>query len=996
MCGALSAQAVGSRIMGVVTTGDGTPLPGVTVKATSPRMVGESVAVTDQNGTYRFLALSPGVFRLTYTLEGFQTMVREGINLAVEQTLNINVSLELGLITESIVVTGAPLIDVRSTAKGMTMTREVFQSLPKGRNFDSLITAIPGVSVEPMLGGTSVDGATGLENVYYVDGSDTTALVTGASGQSVSFDFVDEVQVKTSGYQAEFGGSLGGVINVVTRSGGNTFRGDLIAYYSGSPLRAKYSDQLMLNLRNSREAKLYSYEEFYGVLKDYRVEGGFNLGGFIVRDKVWFFGSLMPVYENLARTTTYLNGDVREWKRTRQNMNWQVKLTAQPMRNLRLSTSVVSNFYKYQGDLSQINGNPNPSISYDDYGFSFPRLSGALNADLTVGNNLMIGLRGTFFRTDQTKQLQLPPDEPCFQFLTEAPGGYFQTSNIGLLDIPAAYQRQTGYMNYSRGNAYVNNKRLDERMSIGADISYFMNLGGEHSWKAGIQYVRQGQDWDNTAKHPILFFAWDRDFIAYGTNYGRGTYGYYAARNNDVSGPFGDFYTAYSNRWAIYLQDSWTISSRLTLNLGVRAESEYIPSYATGTEFEDLKPIEWGFDKKIAPRFGFIWDVMGNSDLKVFGSAGIFYDVMKLYLPVGTYGGFKWKSAYYALDTYEWDRIGVNGYFPGRLLHPNQTLDFRAPSFDTTDHDMKPMSQMELAVGLEKKLADNVSLSTRLVHKNLLWAIEDIGVLTSEGEIYYITNPGGEYIRNVWDESKAAGLVPAGAPDIPKAKRNYWGFNVALDKRFSDNWMGGVSYTWSRLHGNYSGLASGDEYGRMSPNAERYFDLWYLAFDKNLNPIDGPMPGDRPHYFKAYGSYMLPFGLTVGTVINAMSGIPVSTEYAMDVQGYLPFNRGDLGRTPFFWMADFYAEYNLKLGKNNLNISINVDNLFNTRTAQRIYQIYNQGSVALGDEKIASGNWNIDDYNPVLHPMFKKEMWYYGDGFRGTPLTARLGLKFSF
>ena len=116
-----------------------------------------------------------------------------------------------------------------------------------------------------------------------------------------------------------------------------------------------------------------------------------------------------------------------------------------------------------------------------------------------------------------------------------------------------------------------------------------MHLGGEHSWKAGFQFVRQGQNVDNTGQRArSLFFGWNRDFIAYGVNYGRGKYGYYGVRNNDVTGPYGDFYNAYANKLALYLQDSWTIANRLTINFGVRAESEYIPSYATGNaEFED-------------------------------------------------------------------------------------------------------------------------------------------------------------------------------------------------------------------------------------------------------------------------------------------------------------------------------------------------------------------------------------------------------------------------
>ncbi len=177
-------------------------------------------------------------------------------------------------------------------------------------------------------------------------------------------------------------------------------------------------------------------------------------------------------------------------------------------------------------------------------------------------------------------------------------------------------------------------------------------------------------------------------------------------RGNDVTGPYGDFYNAYGNMLALYLQDSWTIANRFTINFGVRAESEYIPSYATGNpDFENLKPIEFGFGDKLAPRLGFVWDVKGDSSLKVFGSYGLFYDVMKLEMAAGSYGGFKWKSAYYALDTYEWDKIGVGGNFPGRLLLPAQTFDFRAPSFDTTDPDMKPMSQQEISLGLEKRAA---------------------------------------------------------------------------------------------------------------------------------------------------------------------------------------------------------------------------------------------------------------------------------------------------
>jgi len=163
-----------------------------------------------------------------------------------------------------------------------------------------------------------------------------------------------------------------------------------------------------------------------------------------------------------------------------------------------------------------------------------------------------------------------------------------------------------------------------------------------------------------------------------------------------------------------------------------------------------------------------------------------------------------------------------------------------------------------------------------------------------------------------------------------------------------------------------------------------------------LNKIDGVLPGDRTHQFKAYGSYTFDFGLTVGAIVNAMTGIPVSTEYAMDAEGYLPFNRGDMGRTPFLMFANLYAEYNLKLGNNTLNFNVNIDNLFNTRTAMRTYSRFNIGNVAVTDEQLVNNAWDINTIGYTPDPLYGTDMWFYGDGLRGSPFRVRLGVKFMF
>jgi hypothetical protein len=442
------------------------------------------------------------------------------------------------------------------------------------------------------------------------------------------------------------------------------------------------------------------------------------------------------------------------------------------------------------------------------------------------------------------------------------------------------------------------------------------------------------------------------------------------------------------NSWALYLQDSWTIGRKLTLNLGLRAESEYLPSYTTDPAFADIqKPINFPFSKKLAPRLGFVYDVLGDSSFKIYGSYGIFHDVMKLYMGANALGGLKWKSAYYTLDDYDYTKIGVDGNFPGTLLWTN---DFRAPIFDAIDPGMKPFTQREISLGLEKKLMEDMSLSVRLVNKKVLYAIEDIGVILPNEEFYYFTNPGSEFNKQKFEEYRQSGVLLPGTPDTPKAKRDYYAMNLSLEKRFSHNWQGGLSYTLSRLVGNYTGLASGDENGRNSPNGERYFDMWHLSYDKDLKPIDGPLPTNRPHSFKAYGSYAFPFGLTFGLVANAYSGTPVTEEWIVDSPGYFPYNRGNLGSTPFIFLTNVYLEYELRLGgRMGLKFSLNVDNLFDAKTAQQIYSTKYRYNISPGDAALLAMNWE-PAAGEVLDPRF-------GMGYNFlAPISGRLGVRFTF
>lgn len=991
-------------IFGTIIDEEGNALPGVSIEATSPKHMGKATAVTDVNGKYRMVSLTPGVYTIKYTLEGFKPYTRGDIIVRINATVSVDIVMAIGTIEEEITVIGeSPIIDVKSTTKGMTLSKEMFQLLPKGRNFDTLVTAVPGVNNESWLGGVSVDGASAAENMYYVDGTDITRVDTGRGNQDVAFEFIEEVQIIASGYEAEYGGALGGVVSVITRQGGNEFHGELIGYYSGSKLTGKERDTLRYDPLQFNVTEYVNYQEMYGKDPTHRYEVGFSLGGYILKDRLWFFGAFLPVISTHDRYVEFLSpaGATGDYSTKTNYWNFQAKLTAQPFNFMRVGASFVNNFSKWRGDLPDRDGTENyGDPNWGLYGYDDPNWTASFFADLTLGANFMANIRGGKFYYDHTNQQVTAGTfgEPRWYHSSNYTDYFDGTS----LEVPAEYQVPHGWQN--RARIYEYKKFIKYKQHIGADFTYFMSAGGEHALKFGIQWVRQGEDADRTldSNYPDVYFRWGRDCIVGTTNYGQGTYGYYEVRGSEETGPFGDFFDIHNDRWALYFQDSWTIADRVTLNLGLRAESEYIPPFCEAKDLpaglaEDFKAMEFGFGDKLAPRIGFIYDVFGDTSLKIFGSFGHYYDVIKTYMPAHSYAGFKWKSAYHKLDTYEWIGIGLNNYFPGDTL---AVIDWRTPSFDSTEPDLKPVSQQEISFGVEKMLMENLSATVRVVQKHLRYTIEDVGVITPEGEKYFECNPGYGYSLHI---GNGTGKFDPKYPETPRAKREYWAVNFSVDKRLSNNWLAGFSYTWSRLTGNYSGLGSSDEYGRTSPYVERSFDNWAMAV--TLDPsvyLDGPLVTDRTHFFKFYGAYTFPFGLTVGSVVNAMSGTPFSETWYFWNTYFYPYNRGysmDASgnlvqeRMPFLWFCNAYAEYNLRIaGKYTIQLNVNVDNLFNIGTARYLGRYKTYYGLDVSEDMVLAGNWDLNtpDINYLLDDQYRKESQFY------PPISVRLGVKFIF
>ncbi|HEX9458241.1 MAG TPA: TonB-dependent receptor, partial [Thermoanaerobaculia bacterium] len=275
----LAAQTTGT-ISGRVIDSSGAAIPGVTVEATSTALQGTRVAVSDGAGLYRLFLLPPGSYSVAFTLTGFAAKKNAGVTVALGKETTVDAVLAPAM-TESITVGSfAPPIDTSSNTLGTNLTATQIETLPTQRDYSSVAQITPGVSTDAVqtddkqTPSITVYGSSGAENAFIIDGVNTTNMEYGFQGKELNFEFIDAFEVKTGGYEAEYGRATGGIINVITKSGSNEIHGDVFGYDNSDSFQA-----------NSRTVVGSSPGGF--TKKDY----GADLGGFILRDRLWFFGA---------------------------------------------------------------------------------------------------------------------------------------------------------------------------------------------------------------------------------------------------------------------------------------------------------------------------------------------------------------------------------------------------------------------------------------------------------------------------------------------------------------------------------------------------------------------------------------------------------------------------------------------------------------------------------------------------------------------------------
>jgi hypothetical protein len=922
--GAALAQTTGT-IEGTVTDDSGGALPGVTVEITSPNLQGTRSATTGNDGRFRFVSLPPGSYKVTASLSGMGPAAKNA-TVTLDATATVNLQMQVSA-KEAITVTGeAPLVDVTSTTTGSNYSAKVIDKLPLGRNYSSIVLSQPGVQTDA--GETqgralalSIYGTTSAENLFLIDGVNTTNVIKGFQGKNINTEFIQEVEVKTGGYQAEYGRATGGVINVITKSGGNEFHGGVFGYYNAPGMSARQKFQTAAPYSQSGDAQNTPGNV---ITPQDRREGGIDMGGYAWKDRIWFYGA----YD---RTLTDDNVEPLTGVAANQLFNqhfvsnlWAGKLTF----NVAEGTSLVGTiFADPQVNTGALNvpASLNPT-SYDgrrdvggtDYAGRLNQLFGSTGILTAQYSHHTDRFQTTPQGTDIPEVVDRTPS------LTGAPiaitGGFGQVFGPTINNASKRNQYSTSFTAYAGNN----------EIKVGADYQKDETVGSTYYTGGVLLEIRPctnatGSRCDLT-KAPLFngvpVFYEHRVFTPSGTDF-----------TPLVTAPF----DTPSKRTGAFVQDQFRILPTLTVNAGVRWDQDESDK-GDGTVALKLKN-EW------APRGGIVWDFVGDGTSKLYASAGRFYYSIPTDL----------NARVFTANT----QVFNENYSPS----DNATQDPTAPrarflqvgSFagEPVDPALKAPYQDEFTLGIEKALDPTLSIGLKGTYRTLGRTVEDRCDLDpsdplAQGNSCAITNPGnGSPISNgaisTCDTSINSTDPNSGQCGLPgvalgPAKRIFRGIELTARKQFSQVLWAQASYLYSSLRGNYSGaIREGD--GQTDPGINADYD-----YNQFLVNAYGNLELDRPHQFRLDAVYTAPFGVSVGLQAYVRSGVPTSREgyynSAYTTELFLD-QRGTNGRLPVDYEANLSLGYNVRFGPVTVTPQLYLFDVLNRQTVTAIDERFN-------------------------------------------------------
>jgi len=920
-----AAQDTTGTISGRIVDAQGFVVPGVTVTTTGSQ--GAKSTVTDGEGRFTVPFLTPGTYSVRAELQGFNSVDRPNLDVRLGQTIELSLTMQVGTLSETVQVAGnSPVLDTTSTTIGASLDSFTLSRLPVGRRFSDTLYLAPGVSTGGNVGvaNPSIGGSSGLENQYVVDGVNITnggygalgsySIVFGSLGNGTPYDFMQEVQVKTGGYEAEFGQATGGVINVVTKSGSNALKGSAFGYSRPHGLESAYTTAQSIEGTVNTNASRLS-------------DAGVTVGAPIVRNRLFFFGAIDPQWETdtFAAPEGFPLHALGSVDRDRRITNYAAKGTWQISSGHRIDASFFGDPAtgalgpQRRGSLLNQTTDGYSALEYGGHNQTV-HYSGVLNShflvDASLGRALNRILETPASNAWEVRDFRVTPREI--------------TGGLGF---------------YEAGNR-------SDSTQLQAKATNIVAAHGEHQ-------IRYGFDYENLDFSQLQQYSGPTFTTPAGQQTATG-----AVVDILPDPAFGQIYhvsrasltaerATTQHYAALFVEDEWKIGNSLTIRPGIRYEQETLSgSLVQGFSLKN----NW------APRIGVVWDPSRSGQGKVFANYGRYYARVPNDL------------AARALSS---DSLLTADYFDANLTQPvpDGTTTINGATGDvTTTHytllganqdDIDPHARLsyynEWVVGTEQTLAGGLSVGARFVHRDIGRVLEDVqpyplaaiqlGVEGAASATYLLTNPGPDTpVVQIGGATKVSFESPV---------HDYNAVEFTANKRLANRWSLVSSYRWSRLTGNFEGFFRNDN-GQSDPGISSLYDFptndptytqlggplfGYTGDIRFLGTAgNGPLPLDRTHDVKVYGTYGFDMGLNLAVGLELESGAPLTALAAhpvYDSGGEIPLTARGAGfqtsdgfrtRTPWTRPVNAEASYALKTGGGHLQFIADAFNVFNTQT----------------------------------------------------------------
>jgi outer membrane receptor protein involved in Fe transport len=934
-------------VEGTVTDPNGAVVPNAGLTLSGPNLVRPQTTTSDAEGNYRFSSVPPGRYVLEVAAaSGFNAYRAENVEVSLSRGTSANITLSLAGAAASVDVVATPEIDQATNTTGTNVSTEFFSNIPTSRTVQGLYTIAPTVTRSGLRDASgrerdpSVAGSSGPENNYILDGINTTDPAFGGGGANLPFEFVQEVEIKTGAFGADLGLSTGGIFNVITKSGGNEYHGDVFAY--GLP------KNFVRETRNIPFTGLApnGYSE---------IDAGFDIGGPIIKNRLTFFGAFNPQY----RTNSYLTQTFRDEVEGKIRTPFYSGKVSWVINNNHTATfSTFGDFTKESGHLYGQNLLVVAGFGANPASFMGVRETGGHNYAARVNSNLRQNWIGEFSFGMHFQRNNVIPDSSVsdvalitdnFAVLTgtgtvapvtqttvlagaidaDRPG-----TNTGFIDFVHApggsLQR-----NFVRDGFGLYQDQARDRWEAAARLQ---TIVGDHTFKYGFEFyrnkydifqastgpnnvfatqpgvtVRNGNELDNrtvsgfrvtnnftvcTTRGSNIVCPIDADGVSVGTGLltpligsGQLPTGITGVIAGDITeqeflnNPFlvrvttrvRDFRLTANTRTDV---ESWYFQDdwRATRNLqlNIGVRWDFQQAYGNGDQTY-LKLNNWFHNMQ--PRLGFSWDPFGKGKTKVFANYARFIETpipLDINVRAGSENSQTDKNFNVSRVNAPLNALVATGFGTRNLGAAPTPIDF----------DLRPQSVNEWTAGFQHQIGDKLTLGFRGIYRAQGSVIEDGSF--DDGDSYFLFNPGESFTDFL------SGLPPCelGADDpgfgttcggigtrFGRARRYYRGLEFTVSRRFADNFSFNASYVFSSLIGNYEGLFRNDN-GQADPNITSLFDLVSL-----LNNTYGRLPNDRPHQFKFNGSYETPWKLVVSGNFYVQSGVPFNALVPHEVYG---------------------------------------------------------------------------------------------------------------